>query len=98
MLRRQKHIFSHGTTPFACTQRQDLATMITTGACENRSHLNSGSDRISETKNQPKEEVFGRTSLQTSGQKLRSGCPNPGKKNKHLARTVRADAHEKTLV
>ena len=31
----------------------------------------------------PKTEVFGRTSLRTSGQKLRSGPPNPGK-NKHL--------------
>ena len=29
----------------------------------------------SETKKQPKEEVFGRTSLRTSGQKLRSGPP-----------------------
>ena len=31
------------------------------------------------TKSQPKEEVLGRISLQTSGQKLRSGPPNPGK-------------------
>ena len=31
------------------------------------------------TKNQPKEEVFGRTSLRTSGQKLRSAPPNPRK-------------------
>ena len=44
----------------------------------------------SETKNQPKEEVFGRTSLWTSGQKLRSGLPSPGKKaswHGHSART-----------
>ena len=33
----------------------------------------------SETKNQPKEEVFGRTSLRTSRQKLRLGPPSPGK-------------------
>ena len=43
------------------------------------------------TKIQPKEEVFGRISLRTSGQKLRSGPPNPGKKqafwNGHPART-----------
>ena len=32
------------------------------------------------TKIQPKEEVFGRISLRTSGQKLRSGPPNAGKK------------------
>ena len=38
--------------------------------------------RNSGTKIQPKEEVFGRISLRTSGQKLRSGPPNPGK-NKH---------------
>ena len=39
---------------------------------------------------QPKEEVFGRISLRTSGQKLRSGPPNPGKQaywNGHPART-----------
>ena len=41
----------------------------------------------SEAKNQPKEEVFGRTSLRTSGQKLRSGPPNLGKKTSILART-----------
>ena len=45
----------------------------------------------SDSKNQPKEEVFGRTSLRTSGQKLRSGPPNPGKKQAfwhgHAART-----------
>ena len=35
------------------------------------------------TKIQPKEEVFGRISLRTSGQTLRSGPPNPGK-NKHF--------------
>ena len=35
---------------------------------------------LSGTKIQPKEEVFGRISLRTSGQKLRSGPPNPGKK------------------
>ena len=35
--------------------------------------------RFSGTKLQPKLEVFGRISLRTSGQKLRSGPPNPGK-------------------
>ena len=38
----------------------------------------------------PKTEVFGRTSLRTSGQKLRSGPPNPGKqafRHGHAART-----------
>ena len=38
----------------------------------------------------PKTEVFGRTSLRTSGQKLRSGPPNPGKQafwHGHAART-----------
>ena len=35
--------------------------------------------KIPETKHQPKEEVFGWTSLRTSGQKLRSGPPNLGK-------------------
>ena len=43
------------------------------------------------TKIQPKEEVLGRTSLWMSRQKLRSGSPNPGKKqafrNGHPART-----------
>ena len=47
----------------------------------------------SETKYQPKEEVFGRTSAQTSGQKLRSGPPNPGKTS-ILAWTARTDVHE----
>ena len=44
----------------------------------------------SETKKQPKEEVFGRTSLRISGQKLRSGPPNPGKQalwHRHATRT-----------
>ena len=36
---------------------------------------------ISETKKKPKEEIFGRTSLRTCGQKLRSGPPTPGQKN-----------------
>ena len=46
---------------------------------------NSGGGRgePSGTKIQPKEEVFGRTSLRTSRQKLRSGPPNPGK-TKHF--------------
>ena len=43
------------------------------GGPEACAHLHSG------TKIQPKEEVFGRTSLRTSGQKLRSGPPNAGK-------------------
>ena len=51
----------------------------------------------SETKNQPKEEVFGRTSLRTSGQKLRSGPPNAGKTS-ILQWICRADVHEKTSV
>ena len=45
---------------------------------------------LSGTKIQPKEEVFGRTSLRTSRQKLLSGPPNPGKqafRNGHPART-----------
>ena len=42
---------------------------------------------FSGTKIQPKEEVFGRTSLRTSGQKLRSGPPNPGK-NKHFGTDI----------
>ena len=46
------------------------------------------------TKIQPKEGVFGRISLQTSGQKLRSGPPNAGKTS-ILGRTSRADVHEK---
>ena len=45
----------------------------------------------------PKTEVFGRTSLRTSGQKLRSGPPNPGKTSVS-ARACRADVHEKTSV
>ena len=48
------------------------------------------------TKIQPKEEVFGRRSLRTSGQKLRSGPPNPGKIS-ILAPTSRADVHEKNF-
>ena len=44
-----------------------------------------------ELKIQPEEQVLGRISLQTSGQKLRSGPPNPGKKqafwHRHPART-----------
>ena len=46
------------------------------------------------TKIQPKEEVLGRISLRTSGQKLRLGPPNPGKTS-ISARTSRADVHEK---
>ena len=38
---------------------------------------------LSETKNQPKEQVFGRTSLRTSGQKT-SVRPSKSWKNKHL--------------
>ena len=49
------------------------------------------------TKNQPKEEVFGRMSLRTSGQKVRSGPPNPGRTST-LTRTLRADVHDKTSV
>ena len=44
----------------------------------------------------PKTEVFGRTSLRTSGRKLRSDPPNPGKTS-ILARTCRADVHEKNF-
>ena len=47
--------------------------------------------------NQPKEEVFGQTSLRTSRQKLLSGPPNPGKISS-LARTCRTDVHKKSLV
>ena len=46
---------------------------------------------------QPKEEVFGRTSLRTSRQKLRSGLPNPGKTSISEL-TSHADVHEKTSV
>ena len=52
--------------------------------------------RLSGTKNQPKEEVLARISLRTSGQKLRSGPPNPGKTS-ILGRTSRADVHEKNF-
>ena len=52
--------------------------------------------RDSGTRIQPKEEVFGRISLRTSGQKLRSGPPNPGKTS-ILERTARADIHEKNF-
>ena len=48
------------------------------------------------TKIQPKEEVFGRTSLRTSRQKLRSGPPNPGKTSTS-ERTSHADVHEKNF-
>ena len=47
----------------------------------------------SETKNQPKEEVFGRTSLRTSGQTLRSGPPNPGKKTFWHGRVARTSTN-----
>ena len=53
--------------------------------------------RVKNLKISPKTEVFGRTSLRTPGQKLRSGPPNPGKTSS-LARTCRADVHEKTSV
>ena len=52
---------------------------------------------VQKRKISPKTEVFGRTSLRTSGQKLRSGTPNPGKTS-ILARACRADVHEKTSV
>ena len=52
---------------------------------------------FSGTKNQPKEEALGRISLRTSGQRLRSGPPNPARIS-ILARTSRADVHEKTSV
>ena len=45
----------------------------------------------------PKTEVFGRTSLRTSGQKLRSGPPNPGKTS-ISARACRADVHKKKKI
>ena len=48
-------------------------------------------------KNQPKEEVFGRTSLRTSGQKLQSGPSNAGKTS-ILPRICCADVHGKTSV
>ena len=52
----------------------------------------------SETKNEPKEEGFGRTSLRTSGQKLQSGPPIPEKKKTSiLARTCRADVQGKNF-
>ena len=38
--------------------------------------------------------ALGRTFLQTSGQRLRSGPPNPGKA-RNVARTSRVDVHEK---
>ena len=47
----------------------------------------NGDRRKSGTKNQPKEEVFGRISLQTSGQKPRSGPPSLGK-NQHFGTDV----------
>ena len=52
---------------------------------------------ISGTQKQPKEEAFGRISLWTSGEKLQSGSPNPGKIS-ILTRTCRADVHENILV
>ena len=48
---------------------------------------------LSETKNQPKEEVFGRTSLRISGQKL-SVRPSKSWKTSALAQTCHADVHE----
>ena len=55
-------------------------------------HVRGGglSSGFSGAKIQPKEEVFGRISLRTSGQKLRSGPPNAGKQtfcDGHPART-----------
>ena len=55
----------------------------------------------SETKNQPKEEVLGRMSLWTSGQKLRSGPPIPGKKqafrHRHAPRTSTKELRSEKL-
>ena len=51
---------------------------------------------ISVKKNSPKE-VFGWTSLRTSGQKLRSGAPNSEKKTSVLAWTRRARRPRKKL-
>ena len=51
---------------------------------------------FSGTKIQPKEEVFGRTSLRTSRQKLRSGPPNPGKTS-ISERAFHADVREKNF-
>ena len=65
-----------------------------------RGPLENGSFQKSPFSNvvsQPKEEVLGWISLLTSGQKLRSGPPNPGKRG-ILARTSCADIHEKTSV
>ena len=59
--------------------------------------------RISETTNQPKEEVFGQTSLRSSSQKLRSGPPNPGKQKKqafwngHAGRTSTKELRSEKL-
>ena len=56
-----------------------------------------GTSRILEKlyarKLRPKMEALGRRYLRTSGQKLRSGPPNPGKTSM-LAWTSRADVHE----
>ena len=52
---------------------------------------------IRNVKSAQRPKFFGRTSLRTSGQKLRSGPPNPGETS-ILARTCRADVHEKTSV
>ena len=40
--------------------------------------------KLSGTKYQPKEEVLGLMSLRTSGRKLRSGTPNPGRKKQQF--------------
>ena len=52
---------------------------------------------LSGTKNQPKEEVLGRVSLWTCGQKLRSG-PQILEKTSILAQPSRTDVHDKTSV
>ena len=58
-------------------------------------HFGQNYTQESGTKIQPKEEVLGRISLRTSGQKLRSDPPNPGRKKNIFARTSRADVMKK---
>ena len=84
-----------GIQPFAFRPTCSLDSFVIFWQCVCARGL---SGLVSGTKKQPKEQVLGpdirRTSTwicrRTSGQKLRSGPQNPGKKNKHIG----ADVHE----
>ena len=93
--KRTHRVFCRTHRVYPRTQRGSVSSLLRNSTLETvfRPFPNLNQKR----KISPKTEVFGRTSLRTSGQKLRSGPPNPSKTS-ISARAYRADVHEKTSV